>query len=368
MKDYYNTLGVNKNATADEIKKAYRKLALQYHPDKNKDNAAAEAKFKEIAEAYEVLGDEEKRKNFDQYGTAEPGKGGFGGSPFGGGFESFFNQFRNGGGFSSFGGGFQQQVKGQDIRATVKLTIKEMIEGVNKTITINRRTVCKDCTGNGSLNGTHTTNCTTCNGSGRVTRVQDMGFAQVRQEATCPSCNGRGKTIQTPCPTCNQTGHVTAQESIQVDIPAGVISGDVLQNHGMGSMNYGATIPGDLYIQVDEAESNFARHELDVISDVRVSFLDLIQGTELHVTDPVDKTIKINIKPGTQSGSIYRMQGKGVKSIRSGKSGDFIVVVHANVPKDLTSKDLEELVKLKNKLKPTTAVANVFKSLFKLFQ
>ena len=363
MKDYYKSLEVEKNATADDIKKAYRKMAIKYHPDKNPDNKEAEEKFKEASEAYEVLSDDAKRKQYDTYGDAKPGAGGF--PP---GFDDFFNQFR--GGFGGFGGGsntYERHVKGQDVRANVKLNVKEMIEGVHKTISIDRRITCDDCKGNGSLNGAHSANCGTCNGTGTYSKIQNLGHMQVRQNVTCPTCSGRGKIIQTPCPKCNKAGSVSVTENVEIDIPAGCVAGDVLQNHGMGSLNHGATIPGDLYIQIqDDETSNYVRHELDVILDVRVSFLDLITGTELHVNDPVDKNIKIAIKPGTQSGSIYRMQSKGIKSIRNNQTGDFIVIVHANVPKDLSVKEIEELSKQKNKLKPASQVATVFKSLFKL--
>jgi len=323
-------------------------------------------KFKEASEAYEILSDDNKRKQYDTYGS-DMGKG-QGNPGFGPGFEEFFNQFR--GGFGGFGGGFntyERHVKGQDIRVNVVLTIKEMIEGVHKTVTVDRRISCDECKGNGSLNGTHITNCATCNGTGKYFTIQNLGHMQVRQQVPCPTCSGRGKIIQTPCPKCKQAGHVSVSENVEIDIPAGVIPGDVLQNHGMGSMNSGATVPGDLYLQIKEDENSiFARRELDVILDVRASFLDLITGFDLHVNDPVDKTVKITVKPGTQSGSIYRMQGKGIKSIRNNSVGDFIVVVHANVPKDMSAKDIEEMSKFKNKLKPNSPTANLFKSLFKL--
>jgi len=365
MKDYYEILGVSKNATADEIKKAYRKMAIQYHPDKNPDNKEAEAKFKDAAEAYEVLSDDVKKRNYDQYGSAD----GRGASPFGGGFEDFFNQFKSGQG-SPFGfNPFNERVKGPDVRVKVALTIKEMIEGVQKSVNVNRRTVCKSCNGDGSLEGKHSTNCATCSGTGRAYKVQNLGHMQVRTEVPCYACGGRGKIVSQECPTCHKAGHVTNAETINVDIPAGVVPGDTLQNHGMGSIMQGATVPGDLYVTVEEIENvMFARHDLNVISDVRVSILDLIQGADITVLDPVEKNIKITIKAGTQSGSIYRMQGKGIKSIRTGAVGDFIVVVHANIPKDLTAKELEEVTKLKGKLKPQSAVATVFKSLFKIFQ
>lgn len=361
-KDYYKVLEVDKNASADEIKKAYRKLAIKYHPDKNKETGA-EDKFKEVAEAYEVLSDDAKRKNYDQFGTTNPQ----GGSPFGGGFEEFFQQFKNGGGFGF--NPFQNQViKGPDIGIVVQLTFKEMIEGVKKVVPINKKAVCSDCHGDGSLNGTHSKKCTTCDGSGRVFKTQNVGgFAQLRTEVQCHKCHGHGKIVTQRCPKCTN-GHIAVTENVSIDIPPGVVPGDVLRNYGMGSMAVGATQPGDLNIRIDEVENQqYYRQDLHIIADIRVSVLDLISGVDLHIQDPCDKNIKVTIKPGTQSGSIFRIQGKGIKSVRGSGVGDFLIIVHANIPKDLSKSEIESLNGLKNKLKPQSNIANVTKSLFKNF-
>lgn len=360
--NYYETLGVDKNATADEIKKAYRKMAIKYHPDKNKDNPKAEEKFKEVAEAYEVLSDDAKRRNYDQFGTADPKMNN--GQGFPGGFEEFFSQFRSG--FNPF----QQNtsIKGPDVNVKVKLTYKEMIEGASKTININRRSVCKECNGDGSKDGKHSATCGTCNGKGRVVKIQNLGFTQIHTEVACHVCAGKGKIVTQKCTTCHEQGFVTNNENVNIDIPAGVIPGDTLKNYGLGSMLRGSTQPGDLNVIIDEVENqNYYRQDLHIVADIRCNFLDLITGADLVIQDPCGKNVKLTIKPLTQSGSIFRMQGKGIKSVRGTGIGDFIIVVHANVPKELSAKDIEALTAVKEKLQPSSSVANITRSLFNSF-
>lgn len=366
MEDYYKILEVERNASADDIKKAYRKLAMKYHPDKNPNNAEAEKKFKEISEAYEVLSDSEKKQRYDQFGTADPRAGG--------GFHDFedlFNNFRNshgfGGGFNPFGNR-PHHIKGQDINVKVQLTLKDILEGCTKTVTINKKSTCSSCNGNGSLNGTHTSSCTTCNGTGRRVIIQNTGFGQIRQETICNTCRGSGKTITQKCTTCNGNTFVETAETIEIQIPIGILPGDVLQKQAMGHMSNGANVPGDLLVHVEEIEdASYVRQDLNIVHDEKVSILDLIQGVDLNIMDPRGKMLKITLKPGTQSGSLFRMQGKGIKSARTGAVGDIIFIVHAYIPKDLSKKELEEISKMKNKLKPENTTGSFFKSLLKLF-
>jgi molecular chaperone DnaJ len=365
--DYYRLLEIEKTASADEIKKAYRKLAMKYHPDKNPNNPEAEKTFKEISEAYKVLSDNDKKQKYDTYGTADPRSGGNGYNDF----EDMINNFRNGfggGGFNPFGGQRSAHIKGQDISVKVQLTMKDIFDGCVKTIIVNKKTNCTSCSGNGSLNGTHTTGCTSCNGTGRRTVIQNTNFGQIRQETICNTCRGNGKTITAKCTTCNGNTFMETAETIEIQVPAGILPGDVLQRQGMGHMSNGANVPGDLLVHVEELEdAAYVRHDLNVVHDEKVSILDLIQGADLNITDPRGKVLKITLKPGTQSGSIFRVQGKGIKSVRTGATGDIIIIVHAYVPKELSKLEMENISKLKSKLKPESTNGNVFKSLIKLF-
>lgn len=364
--DYYKILEVNKDASDDEIKKSYRKLAMKYHPDRNKEKEA-ETKFKEISEAYEVLSDPQKRQHYDQYGTSDPRAGGFGG--FGSGFnpEDIFNQFRNAG-FGGFGGFNPGRTKGPDLSIKIKLTLREILDGCKKNINVTRHDLCNSCHGNGSLNGTSLATCGSCNGSGRRVIVQQTQFGQMRQESICNSCMGTGKRIATPCPTCHGETFIATEQTIEVDIPAGCVTGDLLQKPGLGHVAKGANIPGNLLIHIDEFENEqFVRYGYDIIHDVKVSIIDLINGGEINIEDPRGKNIKIPIKAGTQSGSIFKQAKSGIKSARTGEQGDFIICVHVNVPTNLSAKDLQDLGKLKNKLKPTNSSSSVFKNLLKIF-
>lgn len=344
-KDYYNILGVNKGASDDEIKKAYRKKAMQFHPDKNPNNPEAESKFKEAAEAYDVLGDSQKRSNYDRFGTADGNPfGGGGGNPFGGhGFsmDDIFSQFGD-----FFGGGFgnnrQRQKKGGDLRLKVSLSIDEIIKGCKKKLKYKRQASCNSCNGKG---GTDIKTCLPCNGTGRRVVVQNTPFGQMRQETGCPDCNGSGSKISNICGNCHGEGTTTKEEIIDVDIPIGVSSGMILNMKGYGnSIRNG--VSGDLQIIIDEIkEFYFQREGNNLIVEKEVSVLDAIMGSNLKVKTP-HGDIPISIQPGTQHGSSMRVTGKGIQDINLGL-GDLIIKISVKIPKDITLDEKYILEKLK---------------------
>ncbi|MBP6385654.1 MAG: molecular chaperone DnaJ [Pseudarcicella sp.] len=353
-RDYYEILGVSRNANDDEIKKAYRKLAIQYHPDKNPDNPAAEEKFKEGAEAYEVLSDGNKRARYDQYGHA-----GMGGASGGGSghmnMEDIFSQFGNvfgdespfGSFFGGGGGRGQRQRKGTDLRIKLKMNLEEVALGTEKKIKVKRYVTCKPCSGNGAKNGTELQSCQTCQGSGQVKRVQNTMLGQMMTTAVCPTCNGDGKMIKTRCEACFGEGRVLEEEIIPIKIPAGVADGMQLSMSGKGNVPVRGGIAGDLLIAIEEeAHEVLHRDGNNVVYDLYINFADAALGTAVEVPTITGKA-RISIEAGTQGGKILRLKGKGIKELNGYGTGDQLVHVNVWTPKALNSEEKEILEKLR---------------------
>jgi molecular chaperone DnaJ len=346
-KDYYNILGINKGATEEEIKKAYRKKAMKWHPDKNPDNPEAESKFKEASEAYEVLSDSNKRSNYDRYGTADGPQNPFGGS---GGFnghgfsmDDIFSQF--GDIFGNFGGrqrNQQKQKRGSDLRIKVSVTIDDVIKGCNKKVKYKRQTQCQTCSGKG---GTDVRSCIPCNGSGRRVVVQQTPFGQVRQETICPDCQGSGQQIQNKCKVCYGDGTTLKEEIVDLDIPAGISAGMQLTMKSMGN-HIRDGVPGDLQIVIDEIiEFYFKRDKNNILIEKDISVIDAIIGSKVNVKTP-HGDILVNVEPGTSHGSVVRISGKGVPDLNYGL-GDLYVTINVKIPKQINLEEKYILEKLK---------------------
>lgn len=353
-RDYYEVLGVSKSASADELKKAYRKLAVQYHPDKNPGDKAAEEKFKEAAEAYEVLSNPDKKRNYDQFGHAGPAGQGFGG--YGGGgvnMEDIFENFGDifGGAFGGgFGGGGRGRVvnKGSNIRIKVRLTLEEMAEGVNKKIKVNKYVGCDTCSGSGAKAGSSTKTCGTCNGSGQVSRVSNTFLGQMRTTSVCPTCNGQGSTIAEKCGKCSGEGIVRGEEIIEVRIPAGVADGMQLSLSGKGNAGPRNGVAGDLLIVIEEEEHpHFKRDGNNLFYELYINFADAALGSQVDIPTLSGKA-KIKIDAGTQSGKMLRLKGKGFPSVQDGTRGDLLVNVNVWTPQQLTSEEKSILEKWRN--------------------
>lgn len=349
-KDYYNILGVNKGASDDEIKKAYRKAAMKWHPDKNPDNPEAETKFKEAAEAYDVLGDSQKRSNYDRFGTADGNPFAGGGNPFGGGgfghgfsMEDIFSQFGDIFGNQNQGRWKQRQKRGSDLRLKVSLTIDEVLKGAVKKLKYKRQDSCSSCSGKG---GTDVRDCLPCQGSGRRVVVQNTPFGQIRQETGCPDCQGSGKRVNNACGACGGNGTVSHEQVVDVEIPVGVASGMILTMQGFGN-HVRDGVPGDLQIVIDEIrEFYFRREHNNLIIEKEISVIDAIIGSHIKVKTPHGE-IPITIQPGTEHGSSLRVKGKGVPDINLGL-GDLIVKLSVKIPKNISLDEKYILEKLKN--------------------
>ncbi len=358
-RDYYEILGVSKSASEEEIKKAYRKMAIKYHPDKNPDNKEAEEKFKEAAEAYEVLSNAQKKAQYDRLGHA--GMGGAAGGGFGGGgmnmediFSNFGDIFGDESPFGSFfsggrgGGGGRRQRKGSDLRIKLKLNLEEIANGVEKKIKVKRHVACKSCQGNGSKNGTDLKTCGTCQGSGQVKRVQQTMLGQMVTSSTCPTCSGEGKSVGAKCDACFGEGRVLEEEIIPIKIPSGVSNDMQLSMSGKGNVPPRGGIAGDLLIVIEEEEHEVLHRDgNNVIFDLYVSFVDAALGTSVEVPTITGKA-KITLEAGTQSGKILRLKGKGIKELNGYSIGDQLVHVNIWTPKQLTSEESALLEKLRN--------------------
>lgn len=347
-KDYYASLGLQKGASDEEIKKAFRKLAIKYHPDKNQGNKEAEDKFKEINEAYQVLSDPEKKARYDQFGTADFdgsgfGSGGFGGFDFSdmGGFGDIFDSFFGGGGGSSRRRNGPQ--RGADLEYTVNLTFEEAIFGVEKEISINRSETCDSCKGSGAKTGTSAKTCPTCNGQGQVRVQRQTPLGNFVSTSTCSTCGGSGKVIDDPCTTCHGKGNVRKNRKITVNIPAGVDTGNVMPLRGQGDHGTNDGPPGDLYVRINVASSKkFTRKGNDIYIDTHISMGKAALGTEITVAT-VDGDVKYTIPAGTQSGTLFRLKGKGVPRVNSSGRGDQYVKVIVDIPKNLNDKQKDAL-------------------------
>nr|WP_314270642.1 molecular chaperone DnaJ [uncultured Kingella sp.] len=343
--DYYATLGVSRTAGDDEIKKAYRKMAMKYHPDRNPGDAAAEEKFKEVQKAYEILSDAQKRATYDQYGHAAFEQGGFGAGGFGGfggaqgfDFSDIFSQMFGG----AAGGGRQQNHQGADLQYNIEITLEEAATGIRKQITIPTYEECGTCHGSGAKAGTKATTCRTCHGSG-VVHVRQAIF-QIQQ--TCPACGGSGKEIKDPCPQCHGEGRVKAAKTVEVNIPAGIDDGQRIRLSGEGEPGIHGAPPGDLYIHVSVKAHKIFQRDPEVPTDLHcelpISITTAALGGEVEVPT-LDGKVKLSIPAGTQNGKRMRVKGKGVKSVRSSLVGDLYCHIVVETPVNLTERQKELL-------------------------
>ncbi len=355
-RDYYDILGVDKKASGDEIKKAYRKLAMQYHPDRNPNNKEAEAKFKEATEAYEVLKDDQKRAGYDNYGHAGA-NGGFGGGGQGGGFDGFdFNDiFSNFGDiFGDFGsrGGSKKRssaVRGSDVRYNVEITLKEAFEGVSKNISFKIPSVCGTCNGSGSPTGEKPVDCSTCKGSGKIRAQQ--GFFIV--ERTCTSCAGTGQIIKNPCKTCSGEGRVNKEKKLAVKIPAGVDDGNKIRLAGEGEAGTRGGAAGDLYVFISIKKHNFfTRDDENIFCEVPIKFTTAALGGSIEIPIIDGSKAQLKIPEGTQNGQQFRLKSKGMSVLNSGgRQGDMFVKVAIETPVKLSSEEKNLLKKLDDLMK-----------------
>ncbi|MBO5813027.1 MAG: molecular chaperone DnaJ [Alistipes sp.] len=355
-RDYYEVLGVEKNANADDIKKAYRKAAIKFHPDKNPGDKEAEEKFKEAAEAYDVLSNPDKRARYDQFGHAGmsgAAGGGFGGGFGGGGFsmEDIFSQFGDifgghfGGGFGGFGGGRggQRVNRGSDIRVKVKLTLAEIANGTTKKLKINKNVACEKCGGSGAEGSNGYSTCATCGGSGYVTRVENTFFGRMQTQGVCPTCGGEGKVINTPCSECHGEGTMRGSEVVEIKIPAGVGEGMALTVSGKGNAARHGGVNGDLLVVIEEErDPQLVRDGDDLIHNLNITVTTALLGGEVEVPT-IEGKAKIKIAAGTHAGKVLRLRGKGLPSVNGYGRGDILVVVDITIPASL-SKDERKLV------------------------
>jgi molecular chaperone DnaJ len=355
-RDYYEVLGVSKSATQEEIKKAYRQMALKYHPDKNPDDKSAEDKFKEAAEAYDVLGNQDKRAKYNQFGHAAFSGGGSNGFHAGGmsmedifsSFGDIFGDFGFGGFSGSRGRSSRRTPKGTDLRIKVKLCLSDIAKGVEKKVKVKKYVSCSACSGTGAKGGHSFSTCSTCNGTGHVTRISNTFLEQMQTTSACPSCHGEGKSITHKCDTCYGEGIVSADETINFKIPAGVIEGMQLKVSGKGNAARRGGINGDLIVMItEEKHPDLIRDGNDLLYNLYLSIPDAIIGTTVEIPT-IDNNVKIKVEPGTQPGKMLRIRGKGVPDINGYGTGDLLVSINVWVPKDLPKEDLRIFEKLKD--------------------
>lgn len=357
-RDYYEILGVQRDADQASIKKEYRRLAIKYHPDKNPGDKEAEEKFKEAAEAYEVLSDTEKRARYDRFGHAGVGdSGGFSGggmtmedifrhfgnvfSDSGSPFDSFFGGERN---FQSSGGG----ERGANLRIKISLSLEEISEGVTKKIKLKKDINCDVCHGSGAKDSGSVTTCSTCKGSGYVRQVRSTFLGQMATTSSCPSCNGTGKKITSFCPSCKGKGLMLGEETIEINIPAGVEDGMQLSMRGKGHKGRNNGASGDLIVNIEEKQhEDFVRDGKNIVFETNLNFSDLVLGTDITVPTIKGK-VKINIPAGTPAGKIFRLKGKGVAVLNSYERGDQLIHVNVWIPKKVSAEETEILKKLKS--------------------
>ena len=351
-RDYYEVLGVSKSADATEIKKAYRKLALKYHPDKNPGDKEGEEKFKEAAEAYDVLSNEEKKRRYDQVGHA--GVGGAGQGGFGGGmsmddiFSQFGDIFGSFGGFSGFGGfgggrSARRVNRGTNLRVKVKMNLQEIATGIEKKIKVKKYVACQHCNGTGAKDGKSYSTCSTCKGSGQVTRVQNTILGAMQTTSTCPTCEGEGKIINEKCTFCNGEGVLMSEEVISINIPAGVGEGMQLSLSGKGNAARRGGVNGDLIVLIEEEEHpELVRDGNDLLYNVFIGYPEAVLGETVEIPT-IEGKVKVKIEAGTQPGKILRLRGKGLPDVNGYGKGDLLAKVNVWIPKNL-SKDEKKLV------------------------
>ncbi len=361
-RDYYEILGVGKSADAKEVKKAYRKMAVKYHPDKNPDNKVAEEKFKEAAEAYEVLSDPNKKARYDRFGHAGMEQGGFGGGGRGGmSMDDIFSQFGdifNDSPFESFfggrggsrgggGGARPRGQKGTNLRIKVALSLEEIANGVTKKIKVKKQTTCTTCSGSGAKDSSSVRTCGTCKGSGYVRQVRSTFLGQMQTTTACPTCSGSGQEVTAKCGKCQGDGRVYGEEMIEIEIPAGVEEGMQLSMRGKGNKGMKGGPPGDLLINIEEKSHEYlAREGMNVIYELYLNFADAALGMSVEVPTLTGK-VKIKIPPGTQAGKMFRLKGKGLPSVQSYGTGDQLIHVNIWTPKKLTNEERNLLEKMK---------------------
>lgn len=359
-RDYYEILGVGKDADATAIKKAYRKMALQHHPDRNPDNKEAEDKFKEAAEAYEVLSDEQKRARYDRYGHAGVSNNGGGGFSGGGmTMEDIFSQFGDifgdgGSPFDSFfrggaGGGTRRSAgqRGSNLRIKIALTLEEIAAGVTKKIKVKKEVVCDSCSGSGAKDRDSVRTCSTCKGAGYVRQVKSTFLGQMQTTVTCPTCNGSGQQITAKCGKCGGNGQMQGEEAMEIEIPAGVEAGMQLSLRGKGNVGKQGGAAGDLLINIEEKpHEHLERDGMNIIYELYLNFADAALGTSVEVPT-IDGRVKIKVPPGTQSGKIFRLKDKGLPSVQSYGKGDQLIHVNVWTPKKVNEEERALLEKLR---------------------
>lgn len=384
-RDYYEVLGVAKGSSPDEIKKSYRKVAMQYHPDRNPGDKAAEEKFKEAAEAYEVLSDSDKRAQYDRFGHAGlsgNGRGGYGGaqnmedifSQFGDIFgDDIFGNFFGGGGGGRRGGGGQRSrgVRGSNLRIKLKLNYEEIARGTTKQIKVKKYIPCTTCSGSGAKDKNSVQTCATCGGNGQVRKVTNTFLGQMQTVTTCPTCNGEGTTVTAKCTACKGEGRVYSEETVTIDIPAGVQEGMQLSVGGRGNAGERGGPPGDLIILIEEEQhKELHRDGLNVAYELHLSFPDAAFGTNAEVPT-IDGRAKIKIPPGTQSGKIFRLKGKGFPGVNSYEKGDQLIYINVWTPQNMTAEERAMLEKLNNspnfKPQPDKSDKNFFDKVREMF-
>jgi molecular chaperone DnaJ len=358
-RDYYEILGVVKGASAEDIKKSYRKVAMQFHPDRNPGDKAAEEKFKEAAEAYEILSDADKRAQYDRYGHAglgNNGRGGFNGgnmnmddifSQFGDIFgDDLFGSFFGGGGRRGGGGSRSRGVRGSNLRVKIKLNYEEIAKGVTKNIKVKKYVTCNTCSGSGAKDKGSVQTCSTCGGSGQVRKVSNTFLGQMQTVTTCPTCNGEGSIVTAKCGSCKGEGRVYGEETVTIDIPAGVQEGMQLSVGGRGNAGERGGAPGDLIILIEEEQhAELHRDGLNVAYELHITFADAVFGLNAEVPT-IDGKAKIKIPAGTQSGKIFRLKGKGFPAVNSYEKGDQLIHVNVWTPQHVTAEEKAILEKL----------------------
>ena len=383
-RDYYEVLEVSRSASVDEITKAYRKLAIKYHPDRNPGDAEAEAKFKEAAEAYDVLHDPQKRQQYDQFGFDAPGGGFGGGNPFGGagGFsmDDIFSMFGDvfgghGGGFGGFGGGGQQAPKyrGSDLRLKVRLSLQEVATGVTKKFKVRKDVTCEHCHGTGAEGGSGTETCPNCHGSGVEIRTQQSMFGMIQTQTACHVCGGEGTIIKNKCTHCQGEGVVKGEEVVEINIPAGVAEGMVVNVPGKGNAGKHNGVTGNIQVYIEEEPNEtFVRDGQNVIYNLLLDFPTAVLGGQVEIPTIDGSNVKIKIEPGTQPGKTLRLRGKGLPAVQGYGTGigDLVVHISIYVPKELTKsekKAIEELRDSENFRGDKNTKRSIFENFKKLF-